>query len=292
MIATLLLLLAVLDGNLAYGPPPPEAYRAVPLYTVPIPLALSTMDLPSSPASPAIAHSQVITDHYAFLPLVSKQPLGCALIPGVEYGTLDVLGPPTDRPAEQHADLNLALRSYEVTSAFRGLVNYGGSGDPQAPQLDTLFADQRVPAFPAVYQVYDWNWGCNCRGGLLGDYPVTLAGMGVAPGEVLHLPDSGYNIGNRYEALVLYATEERITFKYTRDDNVVSGYTVHVENVCVEPRLLALYRTSNDAGRGGLPALRGGQPFGRARGYEIGVAIRDTGMFMDPRSRKDWWQSK
>jgi hypothetical protein len=149
-----------------------------------------------------------------------------------------------------------------------------------------------VDAFPTVYRVYDWDWGCDCRGGLLTDWEVTLAGMGVAPGEVLHLPDSGYEIGSGYQALVLYATEERITLKYTREDHVVWGYTIHVENVCVEPGLLALYREWNDAGRGELPALHGGQPFGRARGDEIGVAIRDTGRFMDPRSREDWWQAK
>jgi hypothetical protein len=291
MIATLLLLLAVLNGSPDCGPPPPSAYQAAPLYAVPAPMEPATTALPSWSASSAIAPSEVIT-YYVFLPLAVKQPSGCAPIPGVQYGTLDVNGPPTDRPAEQHADLNLALRGYEVTSAYPGLVDYGGSGDPRAPQLDTLFADQRLPAFPAVYQVYDWNWGCNCRGGLLTRYDVTLAGMGLAPGEVLHLPDSGYNIGNGYEALVLYATEERITLKYTREDNVVLGYTLHVENVCVEPRLLALYRAWNDAGRGELPALRGGQPFGRARGDEIGIATRDAGTFMDPRSRRDWWQSK
>jgi hypothetical protein len=116
--------------------------------------------------------------------------------------------------------------------------------------------------------------------------------MGVTPGEVLHLPDSGYSIGSGYEALVLYATEDQLTLKYTREDHVVYGYTIHLENICVEPSLLALYQAWNDAGRGELPALRGSQPLGRARGGEIGVAIRDTGSFMDPRSRKDWWQGK
>ncbi len=291
MIATLLLLLAGLDGSPAYGPPAPWAHQAAPLDAVPAPSAPATAGLPSWSASPAIAASEVFT-YYVFLPLTVRQPFGCAPIPGVQYGTLDVNGPPTDRPAEQHADLNLALRGYRVTNAYLGLVDYGGNDDPKAPQLYTLFADQRVPAFTTVYQVYDWNWGCNCRGDPVTNPEVTLAGMGVAPGEVLHLPDSGYNIGNGYEALVLYATEERITLKYTREDNVVLGYTIHVENVCVEPSLLALYRAWNDAGRGELPALRGGQPFGRARGDEIGVVTRDAGTFMDPRSRRDWWQPK
>ena len=291
MITTVLLLLAVLDASPAYAPPPPWAYGAAAIGAVSAPVAPLTAPLPSWLASPTIAPSDVIT-YYLFVPLAAKPLSGCEPIPGVQYVTLDVDGPPTDRPAELHADLNLALRGYEPTGAYLGLVDYGGSGDSGAPQLYTLFADRRVPAFPTVYQVYDWDWGCNCRGDLLDNYEVTLAGMGVAPGEVLRLPDSGYNIGNGNEALVLYATEERITFKYTREDNVVRGYTIHVENVCIEPSLLALYRTWNSAGRGRLPALRGGQPFGRALGDEIRVAIRDVGTFMDPRSRRDWWRSK
>jgi len=231
-------------------------------------------------------------DYFVFLPIVRGQSSRCAPISGVQYSTLSVALPPTDRPAEQHADLNLALRGYRVTNAYRGLVDYAGADDPAAPQLYTLFTSPRVPAFPAVYQVYDWNWSCNCRAGLLTSPPVTLAGMGVAPGEVLRLPDSGYDIGNGYEALVLYASEERITLKYTREDNVVRGYTIHVENVCVEPTLLALYRTWNSAGRSRLPALRAGQAFGRAQGSEIGVAICDTGTFMDPRARQSWWQPR
>jgi hypothetical protein len=267
-IAALLILLAVLTGSLAYTPPPARAYQSASPY--------------------ALATSEELTPR-AYLPFVSNQPSGCAPIPGVQYGTLDVNGPPTDRPAELHADLNLALRGYEVTSAYLGLVAYGGTPDPKAPQLYTLFGDQRVPAFTTAYRVYEWNWSCNCRGPLATNYPVTLLGMGVAPGEVIRLPNSGYDIGSGYEALVLYATEERITLKYTRDDNVVSGYTIHIENICVEPSLLALYRAWNDAGRVHLPALRAGQALGRARGGEIGVAIRDNGTFMDPRSRWDWW---
>lgn len=241
--------------------------------------------------TPAVAPAEE-SDYYVFVPLVLFQPLGCEPIPGVEYGTLDVLGDPTDRPAEEHADLNLALRGYAVTDAYCGLVDYDGADDPAAPQLSTLFLDQRVPPFEAVYQVYDWDWDCNCRADLLTNYEVTLAGLGVAPGEVLSLPDSGYDIGAGYEALVLYASEERITLKYTREDNVVWGYTVHLENVCVEPSLLALYRQWDDAGRDRLPALRGRQPFGRALGNEIGVAIRDTGTFMDPRARQSWWERR
>jgi hypothetical protein len=287
VITALLLLLAVLDGSPAHAPPPPGANVAAPLYDTVAPMASPSTALPSWAT---IAPSEVIT-YYAFLSRVARLSTCCMPIPDVGYGTLDPLPPPSELPAEEHPDLNLTMRGYEVTDAFRGLVEYGGTPDPGAPQLNTLFADQRLPVFTTVYQVYDWDWEHDRRGGLLTNWDVTLAGMGVTPGEVLHLPDSGYDIGSGYEALVLYATEERITLKYTREDHVVWGYTIHVENVCVEPRLLALYRAWNDAGRGQLPALTGGQPFGRARGDEIQVAIRDTGSFMDPRSRRDWWQA-
>jgi hypothetical protein len=68
---------------------------------------------------------------------------------------------------------------------------------------------------------------------------------------------------------------------------------VYLENVCVDPNLLALYRAQNNAdgwrSSTMLPALRNGQPLGRALGNEIGVAIRDRASFMDPRTRGDWW---
>jgi len=247
------------------------------------------------PAAAEIGATEVIT-WSAYLPFVARVAAdGCQPIPGAEFGILDVPPPPTDRPAEVHADLNLALRGYEVTDAFLGLVQYSGGFDPLAPQLRGLFADGRTPAFTTVYKVYDWDWECGedgCRGPLLTRWDVTLAGMGVAAGETIHVPDSGKTIGQGYEVLVLYASEERITLKYTLDDNVVSGYTVHVENVCVEPSLLALYQEWNAAGRGRLPALEAGQAFGRAQSGEIGVAIRDAGTFMDPRSEKDWWQGR
>jgi hypothetical protein len=74
---------------------------------------------------------------------------------------------------------------------------------------------------------------------------------------------------------------------------VIQGYTIHVEDVWVEPDLVALYHQGDDQnGRTYLPALAAGQPFGRAMGNEIGIVIRDNGSFMDPRSRKDWWQGR
>jgi hypothetical protein len=216
----------------------------------------------------------------------------CAPIPGASYAPLSVNPPPSDRPAAAHGDLNLALRSFTPTGGHLGLVDYGGGSDSRAPQLAVLFADRRTAVFRSLARVYDWNWACNCRGALIASPEATLAHLATTAGETIHLPSSGYAIGSGYQALVLYATAERLTLKYTRDDNVVQGYTLHLEGLCVEPSLLALYQSLNAAGRASLPALRGGQALGRAGDSSVGVAIRDTGRFLDPRSRKDWWQGR
>lgn len=238
-----------------------------------------------------------------FLPFVSAtRAVSCQPIPGTTYTAITVPPPPTDRPAALHADLNLALRGARTTTGYLGLIDYNGPFDPRAPQLAGLFSDRRTATFRAVFQVHDWNWSCNCRGAPLTTPAVTLAELATSPGETLHVPESGYTIGSSqgwddaveadYEVLVLYAAADRITLKYTRADNVVHGYTLHLENLCVEPRLLALYDQWNAAGRGSLPALRAGQAIGRAHSGTVGVAIRDSGTFLDPRSRKDWWQGR
>ncbi|HMN28441.1 MAG TPA: hypothetical protein PKE45_09835, partial [Caldilineaceae bacterium] len=71
-----------------------------------------------------------------FLPVVGVGELGPA--PGI-YDVIPIEGAPTDRPAAQHADLNLALRGYTKTNAALALIDLGGETDPDAPQLDGLF---------------------------------------------------------------------------------------------------------------------------------------------------------
>lgn len=177
--------------------------------------------------------------------------------------------------------------------AYLGLVYYGGDSDPKAPQLYGLFQDDRVPQFVNGYRVYDWDWANNRRGEPITTWDVTLLGMKTTPGELIYLPYSGYDIyQGSYSALVLYAEETRITLVYTRNDTVAHGYTLHLEDICVDPNLVALYREMDSKGRLYLPALSTKQPFATARGGEIKVAIRDTGSFLDPRSRGDWWQGK
>jgi hypothetical protein len=186
----------------------------------------------------------------------------------------------------------LALRGYSLTTARLSLIDMAGPTDQRAPQLAGLFADQRTPVISNVYRANHWDWGSNSRGGPITDFEVTVAGFQVELGETIHVPAAGYSIGQSYAVLVLYADQERLTLKYTGEDSVITGYTIHVEGVHPEPKLLALYQQMNAAGRQNLPALRAGQAFGRARATEIGIVIRDNGRFMDPRVRKDWWRGR
>lgn len=231
-----------------------------------------------------------------FLPIVLNN--GPIQRPPIEYDavTVDNSGScrADGRPAAIHGDLNLALRGYEVADAPLALVDYNGATDADAPQLPGLFADGRLPTFAAAYQIYDWDWGCGpdgCRGPLLSTWPATLLALTGEPGETVTIPRRGPRIdGENHKALVLYAEATRITLAYTRHDSAACGYIVHLEDLAVEPSLVAFYNELNAAGRGQLPGLDNDEPLGALLSTQIKVAIRDTGQFMDPRARKDWWQ--
>lgn len=227
-----------------------------------------------------------------YLPLVAV--VGEATpAPTAVFAAIPVQGSPLERPAATHPDVNLTLRSYVTATGSLGLIDVGGDTDLDAPQLAGLFSPSRRPAFTAVYQVYDWNWSCvpsGCRGDPISNPQVTLLAMSVTPGEPLFIPTRGPQIyAGGYKVLVLYAEETRITLTYTREDTAARGYVVHLEDLLVDPALLALYRAQDAAGRQELPALHNNERFANAGGSTVKVAIRDTGSFMDPRSRKDWW---
>lgn len=233
-----------------------------------------------------------------YLPMIANQQPSVAPTPSPSptptavFDAIPVEGDPTDRPAIEHPDLNLSIRSHIVTSATLALVDNDGPTDPNAPQLDGLFQPTRLPTFAATYQVYDWDWACGCRGDALTMPPVTLLALATTPGEAIHIPTRGPQIyAGGYKAMVLYADLNRITLGFTRNDTAAVGYIVHLEDVVVDGALLALYEEKNEAGRSELPALRNNEPFATALGTEIRIAIRDTGTFMEPRSRKDWWKA-
>ncbi len=242
-------------------------------------------------ARPAPVAAEVVSDTYhLYLPLVSKAPDPCAPIDGASYTTLSVAYgdplPPND-PATDPG-FNLGLLGYNEIDAAHSLVYYNGGEDPNAPILYWLFGDHRTPEIPHTYQLH------NSDGSVVTSYPVTMMGMAVTPAEILYTPESGYDIGSGYDAMVAYATTERITLIYNRNDNL-HGYAVYIENICVEPSLRALFESveaDDSHPPSELPVVAGGQPIGRARGGEIRVVIRDQGTPMDPRACNSWWGNR
>ena len=225
-----------------------------------------------------------------YLPKViggKPEPLDCD-IPNTNYASLTVSGPPLAVNPATSPDVNLGYPGYALTNQPLTLILYDGKApDTKAPQFRGLFGNWRTPAFTHTYQRYRWDE--NGPTDTYSPWPVTVLGMGVTKGETIYTPDSGYDIGGGYEYMVMYAEATRITIHIGREDDF-PGYVAHIEDVCVDPDLLALYNQLHAAGRDELPALKGHQPFGKATGSEIKIAIRDTGHFLDPRSQRDWWQ--
>lgn len=223
-----------------------------------------------------------------FLPLIDTPPSQAV------YDAVPVEGTPLDRAAATHPDINLAVRGYTSVTATLELMDIGGPTDADAPQLAGMFTPPRLPTFTAAHQVYDWDWSCDgglgCLGAPIAQPEVTLIDVAVAPDEPISIPLRAPQIyEGGYKALVLYAEARRITLTYTREDNPAIGYMVHLEDLRVDPNLVLLYQQLDAAGRTALPALREGERLGNATSQPLKVAIRDTGSFLDPRSRKDWW---
>ncbi|MFW6135246.1 MAG: S8 family serine peptidase [Chloroflexota bacterium] len=249
---------------------------------------------------------------YAYLPFVARSTSPCPSTSTNVYQSGPAHQHDEDdpvRPAHLHADKNIALRGYTVTDpSVPGLVDYSCDDDEVPPQFATLFDPARVPTFSAFYRVYDWIWAGSPdpgeRGDLIAAYPVTALGLQTTPGEVLRVPTSGYDIGGdpEMEVLVLFADQDTVALRYTREDSSAPpGYTVHVDNICTDPNLLALYNQLDDPdgpryvypkAEYPLPNLPAGHPIGVALGTEVVVAIVDTGAFQDPRSLNEWWQER
>lgn len=257
----------------------------------------------------SMSNPQFTPSAYAYLPFVATTDSSCPATSTNEYDSGTAYQYDTDnpvRPAANHADKNIEMRGYVLTDPqVRGFVDYGcDDQQAQPPQFATLFDPVRVPALSAFYQLHHWNWAdspaTGTRGEPITNPPVTALGLETTPGEALHVPSSGYDIGGGMEVLVLFADEDTVALRYTdHDSSAPRGYTLHVDNICTDPNLLHLYNDLDDPDgpryvypkpEYQLPALPAGQALGVARSAEVVVAIADTGAFQDPRSLYEWWQ--
>lgn len=277
-----------------------EVVRYVEVTATAVPPSATPTLMPTLTPTPiaAVATAPVVAlaaEVASAAPVAQAAPVpdgNCPVSSNHQYTSVPTLGAQTNQPDSQHGDLNLALRGYAPVDALLSLVDINGPTDGDAPQLPGVLG--RGATIASAYKGRDWNWACGergCRGDLLGNVEVSLIGLATSPGETISVPTRGAEVyGGGYVALVLYAEPSRLTLGYTREDSVANGYVVHLEDLCVDPNLLGLYRANNAAGRGSLPAVRNGEAVGVAQYNQVIVAVRDRGMFTDPRSRKDWWR--
>ncbi|MBI3379436.1 hypothetical protein HY029_01630 [Candidatus Gottesmanbacteria bacterium] len=228
---------------------------------------------------------------------VVLKPLG-------NYGTIDPLEgyPSGDPPAENNPDLNLSIRGHVSTNGEKYPIDLSsGQMGEKTPQIGKML-DGR-PTIVSLYRIYSWVGDFKTgRKGVPMPVPddpaagvkqVQMIGLQTSNGESIKVPPVyGNPISPEYNAMVIYADDNSITLKYTREDNIgiKNGYAIQIEEITVDPGLLGLYRSTNEGGRRELPAVSNEQVIGTAKASEIRVVIRDTGDFLDPRSKLDWWQ--
>lgn len=200
-------------------------------------------------------------------------------------------------PAETAPDVNIKLYPWELKDDTLDLTNSPNKGsliDPKAPKLCTMFAPDRVPAITANYIIK----GADTTMRNNPDSPA-LVGFQTTPSETIEMVatgilDSGklenpYNVGDGYEAVVIYADENSVALHYENVDGTIDGYAVHILGVAPDESLLTLYRQLNSEGRKRMPALKVNDIIGTAIDNEIWVSIRDSGDFLDPRWKQEWW---
>lgn len=271
-------------------------------------LAGGTLPTHAQPLSP----DESLTPR-AYLPLTiggeGTRTAGCPTTSTNAYDVIPIEGGhyKDNRITDENPDFRLSILGYAQVNEPLTLVDYSGGSDPNAPKLHGIFRPNRRPRFTAAHLNYLWDWNdgpgstppYGSRGSLNNDpfFRVTVLDFETIAGELLHIPTRSVPIyAGNVVAMVLYADEDELTITYTRHDAVyLPGgiYVAYMLGFCVDPQLVATYRAQLSDGRrstGRLPAIRNDQPIGVARDNRLTVAIRDSARFMDPRSRKDWWQ--
>jgi len=194
-------------------------------------------------------------------------------------------------PATSDPDVNVRLRGsgqgWKDANFFPKVLQDHAGAEPRAPQLSTLIGDteNHNPTFTYFGQVYSRS------GSGLDSSNTAVPGVGsiqAGSGTTMYSPKQGYELGGGYSYVILYASPTDIVIHDTAEDSVASGYTIHLFNINVDPKLLSLYNQNESSGRAQLVAIPCHAVLGTVAGPDMRIIIRDTGSFMDVRY-KDWW---
>src|SRR5574341_950258 len=152
------------------------------------------------------------------------------------------------------------------------------SNVPQTVPLLPSSATKILPVMPTVPEFAD------------NVFKVNMIGLAAAPGQSLYGLKAERQIGGGNVFMVLYANEHDILFTHSPQDALNTGYLFYFLDICIDPNLLARYRSDHSAGRNQLPVIAPGQIFGYATDQDVKVVVRDTMSMVDPRFREDWWE--
>lgn len=192
-----------------------------------------------------------------------------------------------DIPAVQDADIKLSVRGWIDSPEPRTLLdNIGGDNDRgRGPQLNTIMEDS-TPNITGVFQV-NYPDGTPIVKDERSNWGVTLMELGT--GSDILAPKIGYDIGGGFNYTVLYADNNELTLKATLEDSAAYGYTLHFVDLNVKQEIVDAYVANEKDRENSLVAMPCGFKIGTAKDSKFKVAVADTGTFMDPRVRKDWW---
>jgi len=201
-------------------------------------------------------------------------------------GTQKVSAATRTTAATSDPDINVRLRGW-IDANFPAVLQDHVGAEPKAPQLSTLIGDaeNHNPIFTYLGQVKSRS------GSGLDSSNTAVPGIGsirASGGATMYSPKQGYELGGGYSYVVLYASPTDIVIHDTAADSVASGYTIHLFNINVDPKLLSLYTQNESNGRAQLVAIPCHAVLGTVAGPDMRIIVRDTGSFMDFRY-KDWW---
>lgn len=132
------------------------------------------------------------------------------------------------------------------------------------------------------------------------------------PTDVNHpdikVPNTGYDIGGGYEAMVVFTSSNRISLHIGRHEYFTGtktcangqtcsgGYWIYIKGICVDQQIQNAYNKVKGAQESAgadlnpiqLPMVRSGQILGKANGAKISIGVSDNGSFVSTSNPKFW----
>lgn len=129
-----------------------------------------------------------------------------------------------------------------------------------------------------------------------------------ANNNTIKMPNTGYDIGGGYEAMVVFVAHDRITLHIGRHEYFVGtkkcangqicsgGYWIYIKNICVDTQIQKAFNQIKDAQAAAradltpirLPMILPGQIIGKAISTSVLVGVRDNGPFISL-YKPDYW---